>query len=68
MILTFTEGMYLGNGAKFFEKKKTTLAQLVGAINERLNAGSVCLLIWDGTSVNNCSMRYYVSNKEDEWT
>lgn len=29
--------MYLGKGAKF--KKKATLAQLVGAINERLNAG-----------------------------
>lgn len=38
MILTFTTGMYLGKGAKL-KKKKTTLAQLVGAINERLNAG-----------------------------
>lgn len=33
-----------------------------------LMQASVYLLIWDCATVNKCSMGYYGSNKEDEWT
>lgn len=33
-----------------------------------LMQASVYLLIWDCATVNKCSMGYYGSDKEDEWT